>query len=245
MSRLFPIRLLLLLIALFAGGCSARLFAQEFKSGKVFYNVIDEEGKLVAVTYDSNNCSYLEESFGEPYCNDYSGNLSIPATVLYGGSLYRVTLVGYRTFANCTDLLTVQLPSGITYIQDEAFARCTSLERIVMLAAKPPLVEESGDVFPSSVLSKVILEVPKGSKASYRSAEGWRLFANIVETGEVLKGDADGNGEVDVVDVMLIVNAILGLRSSALVVANADVDGNKAVDVGDAMRVGDIILHND
>ena len=59
-----------------------------------------------------------------------------------------------------------------------------------------------------------------------------------------IKGDANSDGAVDVVDVMLIVNYILNKSDDmAFSFNNADINGDNAVDVTDVMLCVNIILH--
>ena len=63
----------------------------------------------------------------------------------------------------------------------------------------------------------------------------------VVE-GQVLKGDVNGDGVVDVEDVVGIVNMILGEPAENFNEANADVTGDGVVDVDDVVAVVNIIL---
>jgi len=58
-----------------------------------------------------------------------------------------------------------------------------------------------------------------------------------------IPGDADGNFTVNVTDVMVIVDYVLG-RSTDLIFNNADMDKNGEVNITDAMNVVNIILGN-
>ena len=55
-------------------------------------------------------------------------------------------------------------------------------------------------------------------------------------------GDIDGNGKVDVGDVNILVNIILGKENNADYISRADVDGDGKIDVGDVNLVVNIIL---
>lgn len=54
----------------------------------------------------------------------YSGEVIIPATVVYGGSVYRVTRIGSSAFGSCSDLTYVEIPEGVTEIAENAFYYC-------------------------------------------------------------------------------------------------------------------------
>ena len=57
-----------------------------------------------------------------------------------------------------------------------------------------------------------------------------------------LKGDIDGNGTVDITDVNLVINIILGKETRADYMSRADMDGNGTIDITDVNPVITIIL---
>lgn len=59
---------------------------------------------------------------------------------------------------------------------------------------------------------------------------------------QVLKGDADGNGTVDVSDVTMVINRILGQKSVGYNPLGFDLDGNGAIDVTDVTSQINVIL---
>ena len=58
----------------------------------------------------------------------------------------------------------------------------------------------------------------------------------------VKKGDVNGDGEVDVTDINILLNIILGKDSASNYGGRADVDGNGDVDVSDANQMTNIML---
>ncbi|MBO4673357.1 MAG: dockerin type I repeat-containing protein, partial [Bacteroidaceae bacterium] len=70
--------------------------------------------------------------------------------------------------------------------------------------------------------------------------ELWYLGGDAIQP--VLAGDANGDGAVDVTDVVSIVNYILGKPSASFVFAAADVKGDGSVDITDVVSVVNIIL---
>lgn len=60
----------------------------------------------------------------------YSGEIVIPASVIYDGVSYSVTRIGASAFNNCVDLSSVSIPESITEISTMAFAGCTGLESV-------------------------------------------------------------------------------------------------------------------
>ncbi|MBR7012791.1 MAG: BspA family leucine-rich repeat surface protein [Muribaculaceae bacterium] len=74
----------------------------------------------------------VEVSFRDAGLNTYSGNVTVPETVSYGGVTYQVTGIGTGAFANCANLTGVTLPSTVTYISDLAFMSCPSLGSVTL-----------------------------------------------------------------------------------------------------------------
>lgn len=75
----------------------------------------------VCVTYyskSSNNSSY------------YTGSVSIPYSVLHGGTTYNVTSIGSHAFNYCTNLTSITISEGVINIDDNAFKYCTNLSTV-------------------------------------------------------------------------------------------------------------------
>lgn len=62
----------------------------------------------------------------------YSGELDIPATVIYDGTSLKVTSIGERAFFGCRPLTEVIIPSATTSIGTWAFGWCDSIASIVI-----------------------------------------------------------------------------------------------------------------
>lgn len=62
----------------------------------------------------------------------YSGKISIPESITYEGTTYRVTRVGANAFYNCDGLTSISLPETITSIGSYAFHECDGLATIVL-----------------------------------------------------------------------------------------------------------------
>lgn len=65
------------------------------------------------------------------------------------------------------------------------------------------------------------------------------LSANAQST---LKGDVDGDGNISVTDVAMIVNHILGVNDDNFIIANADINGDGEIDINDVMAAVSTIL---
>ena len=109
--------ILLLLLPLLAS-------AHDFEVDGIFYQIISEEDRTIAVTYEGTN-KYSPDSY-------YAGEIIIPEHVSYSGNEYTVTRIGERAFMNCDSLTSVSLPESIERIEDSAFSSCYDLTEIRM-----------------------------------------------------------------------------------------------------------------
>ena len=66
----------------------------------------------------------------DEYTGDYSGSVTIPATVTHGGTTYSVTIIGAGAFDDCRNLTAINIPNSVTTIGDGAFDGCTGLTAI-------------------------------------------------------------------------------------------------------------------
>ena len=87
-------------------------------------------------------------------------------------------------------------------------------------------------------MSNKTLYVPVGCKQYYENAEGWNQFGEIVEEGG-MTGDVNGDHRVDIADVNMVINIMLGKASSN---AASDVNGDSMVDIADVNMVINIML---
>ena len=94
--------------------------AHDFEVDGICYNILSDNS--VEVTYN-----------GSSYNNDYE-DVIIPETVTHDGSTYSVTGIGYRAFAFCTSLTSLEIPNSVTSIGESAFSFCTSLSSLTVEA---------------------------------------------------------------------------------------------------------------
>lgn len=78
------------------------------------YKITSEEDKTVCVTSGGT----------------YVGDIVVPAAVKIDGVVYTVTSTEGYAFNNCTDLITVELPTTLKELGRYTFSRCSSLEQV-------------------------------------------------------------------------------------------------------------------
>ncbi len=117
----------------------------------------------------------VKVTFKDTSYGSYQGNIIVPPTVTYNGVTYNVVAVDNHAFYGCTSLYSVELPSTITSIGENAFSglsnfvlRCMTLE--------PPSAQNNS--FPSSITEDMYLYlwIPYGSEQTYLDAVGWSNF---------------------------------------------------------------------
>ena len=107
--------------------------AHDFEVGGIYYKYLDKTAKTVEVSYKGSE--YYSHS------GEYTGSVTIPSSVTYGGTTYSVTSIGDRTFYYCTSVKSVTIANSVTKIGVAAFGGCYDLDSINI----PNSVTEIGD----------------------------------------------------------------------------------------------------
>ena len=84
--------------------------------------------EIDGIYYNLNAGNNTAEVTSNP--NNYSGAVSIPATVTYGNVNYNVTSIGNEAFIDCSDLTSVNIPNSVNNIGETAFWGCSSITHI-------------------------------------------------------------------------------------------------------------------
>ena len=86
------------------------------------------------------------------------------------------------------------------------------------------------------------LYVPRGTKAAYQAAKGWKNFFKIEEVGKLV-GDVNGDDEVNITDVTLIASYILGNQAESFDETVADMNDDGKIDIADVTSIINTILN--
>ena len=100
------------------------VWAVRFQSGGIFYET--QTGNTVRVVYENRAESSL------PNYENLSGVLTIPSSVSYEGTTYKVTAIQFSAFGGCKGITEVIIPNTVTSIGNSAFANCSALKKVTL-----------------------------------------------------------------------------------------------------------------
>ena len=149
-----------------------------------------------------------------------------------------VAIIGEQAFANCVNLPTVKIPSSVTFIGNHTFAYCKKLSRIEAYP-DPANVVLGNSVFYAVPKDNTLHVLPEYLEA-YQNADQWKDFQNILgDLSQPLpNADLNDDGSVDISDVNIVINMMLGKDTSN----NGDITGDGQVDISDVNAVINAML---
>ena len=139
-------------------------------------------------------------------------------------------------FYSCRNLTHITIPSTVTLLKDFAFDECPALVEVTVGFSTPLTI--GNNTF--SNRRKATLYVPKGCVQAFRQAEYWRDFKSIEE--RQILGDVNHDGFVNIYDVTLMIDYILGLAPENFHVTEADINDDTFINIYDVTLLIDIIL---
>ena len=148
----------------------------------------------------------------------------------------KVRRIGNYAFMNCKSLTCIDIPEAIKTIGDDALSSCSSLEYIKMFAAMPPFLESYG-VFQDT--NECPIYVFEESLDNYLFDWKWSDYSHRIIPMNVNapKGDVNGDGSVNVTDVITIINFILDRELGTFLPYLADVNADGEVNISDAIGI--------
>lgn len=132
---------------------------------------------------------------------------------------------------------------GDVYGADEAMKATVIGDGDAML--NNPLVEEGTDYYtvPVGYYYTMGVSAVDGEGRSYAFCQPLRAINTPVWYGESLRGDADGDAEVNIADVVLVIDYILRPQDTSINRDNADCDSDGEITIADVVMIIDYILN--
>ena len=116
--------------------------------GNLYYN-LDKENKTAEVTRKDSYSSY-----------DLT-TADIPASVIYNEETYSVTSIRKYAFDDSNNLVSVTIPNSVTYIGEDAFWGCSSLENINVDKENAYYCDVNGVLFDKEITSLITYPIGK------------------------------------------------------------------------------------
>ena len=98
-------------------------WASDIEIDGIWYN-FNSTDLTATVTYKG--ASYTQ------YKDEYTGDITIPSTVIYEKKEYSVTHIGSFAFSGCQNLVSVTIGDNVTNINDYAFYSCSNLTSVTI-----------------------------------------------------------------------------------------------------------------
>ena len=154
-----------------------------------------------------------------------------------------VSGIGNYSFYECAGLKVITLPASLEYINSYAFSSCDSIKKVICYASEPP--SANTNCFESTAYENAVLLVPEAALGSYQAHATWGSFRNILSIEDNLPtGDVNGDGLVNISDIIDFINFLLNDDASGFDLDNADVDNNGLVNVSDVIHLINVLLNN-
>lgn len=101
------------------------LAVDRVKIGYLYY-ALNDDYKTASVLASVTPASHSKQT--------YSGNITIPSSVLYNGDTYEVTQIASMAFSYCPSLYSVVIPNSVKKVSWGAFEGCPELTSVVLPA---------------------------------------------------------------------------------------------------------------
>lgn len=136
----------------------------------ISYNTFYDCNSLKSIVIPNSVTSIGYMAFG--YCYGLE-SIVIPNSVTY---------IDYNAFSYCDNLKNIVIGSSLNDVGYQSFANCDSIENITVFNTTPPSASSTFGNIHDTVLNKITLRVPQGSKDKYQSDNNypWNKM-NIVE----------------------------------------------------------------
>ena len=148
---------------------SLPLWAYEFEHEGFYYDRLSEtEVKL----------TYGDEPFIEHF--NYSGYVTVPATIVYKDVTYNVTTIGKCAFANCPNLTVLDIHENIQVLENNYLEGNTQDLIIIMRSTNPPAWADPYEYFYKGAWT---LKIPMEAYNLYKQ-QGWMQDWKVIDINE-------------------------------------------------------------
>lgn len=98
------------------------------------FSAVNSDGDTIYYTYYIGNTVAVsfQGNYPNSIYNEYYGDITIPDSVLYNGTYYKVTSIGLSAFSDNTLIASIILPSSLTKIDQGAFGGCSGLSSLTI-----------------------------------------------------------------------------------------------------------------
>lgn len=159
--------------------------------GGVIYNKVCQPRTIYDVVTDFKVGNLEYKSWGGGMvsvkaANEQDSCIEIPVMVNYQGMNYKVDEIEDKAFAHHRRLKRLVLPNTEFHVMKHIIQDSPLMESICFRCAQPPVLGNAlwpvnmSQVFDTKSFDRVILYVPKGSRAAYRQSP-WGKFKHILE----------------------------------------------------------------
>ncbi len=155
--------------------CCTAASAQSFEVDGIYYKILSEEDKTVEVRSGS---------------NEYTGAVTIPASVTYNGEAYSVKSIGNNAFRRWHGLTSIEIPSSVTSIGSSAFYDCAALTSIEIPASVTSIGNSAFNR--CAGLTSIVIPSSITSIGNYAFAYCTGLTSIVVDEGNTIY-DSRGN----------------------------------------------------
>ena len=206
------------------------------------FKVIDEKlktCKVFAISETGKGTNGLYVMTAEAIPTNTKGTVTIPTEA----NGYTVTEIGERAFDNCSSVQTFIIPAQVGSIDSYAFEYCHHLSEVYIYATSVPTI--NAFAFSNASIGSATLHVPVGTGKLYAALSPWIGFGKIIEMGSDVpmtkKGDANGDGKVDIGDLKSVLFLIFSQPYGNFVDSPLDINGDGKVDVMDIVQIINLI----
>ena len=155
----------------------------------------------------------------------------------------RITRIGDKCFYGCSSLTAITIPDGVTEIGFEAFQKCWSMTRLVLPASVTKI--DYYAFYACGRLQTIYYGGTEADKANIDIVTYSDIYGDYAQLASVkwvfetaglpvVAGDASGNGELDMKDVLLARQFIAGW-AVGIYEESADMNSDQSVDMKDVL----------